>query len=246
MFGLSEKHAQQWPGVHVFCSRIEESFKVLLDEEFAIVWKIVEREKPQLAFEGWQWCCLVFKAFRAMQTVSSSTASIHGVVQYLMEIGSMKLNQAEGDRSLLAIFAVLCWTSMTVALSLDLNQIRESSNSYQHLTFKLMGHVQTDDLSGTTLSQTAKRPISKLFRSLKNVPKEAQLVGGQHEVDTLYTSTLNFASLQTISRIRLKWVEDLESHLSFDRLSRTLSVFCLPTYCAYSISRTQYIDVVQQ
>lgn len=63
---------------------------------------------------------------------------------------------------------------------------------------------------------------------------------------TIHESSVNFFPLYTVGRVRTKWVDDLASHLAFDRQFRTLSVFCLPTFCVGSILRTQRINVLQQ
>ncbi|CAD6442515.1 4f2aa248-1b98-46f1-bd83-81f0d01ba671 [Sclerotinia trifoliorum] len=54
-FGLGNPHAEQWPGVYIVnvYGRFGNRFKILLGEEFDVIWRIMEREKPTEAFEIW-------------------------------------------------------------------------------------------------------------------------------------------------------------------------------------------------
>ncbi|KAK3366726.1 hypothetical protein B0T24DRAFT_558001, partial [Lasiosphaeria ovina] len=93
-----------------------------------------------------------------------------------------------------------------------------------------------------------RRPITKVFRASRGVSEGSSgNVGIAASANgTIYESSDNFSSLYTVGRVRIKWVEDLKSHLAFDRQFRTLSVFCLPSFCVGSILRTQKITVLQQ
>jgi hypothetical protein len=106
-----------------------------------------------------------------------------------------------------------------------------------------------DESSNMWMSQNARRPISMVFRALRGVLERSGHSGstvGDTEIGTIHESSVNFFSLYTIGRVRIKWVEDLASHLVFDRQYRTLSVFCLPSFCVGTILRAQKIDVLQQ
>lgn len=51
----------------------------------------------------------------------------------------------------------------------------------------------------------------------------------------LYASSVNYFSLATFGRVKLEWLDDISSHLVFDRQKRKLSVFRFPSYCAAAI-----------
>ncbi|KAF2811392.1 uncharacterized protein BDZ99DRAFT_569455 [Mytilinidion resinicola] len=247
LFGLGNTHAQHWPGIHVVCSRLEKKFEVLLREDFNVIWKILKQEKPTEALEGWHWCLAVLRGFQTLQ--ADESVSMENIYQHLIKPRSAEFSDSEKDCTLIAIFAVLCWTSMTLDPDLELYQTNKSTGNNRHLSFRAKGVSRADDPSKISLSQTVRRPITKLFRSLRGTFRDFGHVGtaaGATDTDTLHESCVNFFSLYTISRVRVKWVEDLTSHLAFDRQSRTLSVFCLPTFCVSSILRTQEIKVLQQ
>lgn len=116
------------------------------------------------------------------------------------------------------------------------------------LSFRAKG-LELVEPSQTSIDSTARRPIIKLFGILRGLIKDRGSVGALSaatDTDTIHESSVNFFSLHTIGRVRINWVEDLTSHLAFDRQSRTLSVFCLPTFCVSSILRTQEVKILQQ
>lgn len=243
LFGPGYPYAQNWPGILVIFSRLEIQFKVLLRDDFNVIWKILSREKPTEAHECWHWCLAVlqeFQSLQANQNISMETAYKHLINDRLVE-----LTDSEKDPILLAIFAVLCWTSMTLVPILEPEQTMETNLC---LSFRAKG-LKTVKLSQTSLESTAKRPIIKLFGILKSLIKDHDGVhagSAATDTDTIHESSVNFLSLHTIGRVRIKWVEDLTSHLAFDRQSRTISVFCLPTFCVCSILRTQQVQILQQ
>lgn len=107
--------------------------------------------------------------------------------------------------------------------------------------------VEPVELSQISLHSTSRRPITKLFGILRGLVKDAGSVSTlSADVDTIHESSVNFFSLHTVGRVRIKWVEDLTSHLAFDQQSRTLSVFCFPTFCVSSILRAQEVTILQQ
>ena len=162
--------------------------------------------------------------------------------QRLVQGRSKEFSASEKDRTLLAIFAVLCWTSMTIHHDLQLDQ---SDNRPLGI---LANGVRTEESSQLPLTQTARRPITKVFRVLKaslESSRHGSLVAEATDGTTLYESSINFFSLKTIGRVKIKWMEDLSCHLHFDRQYRTLSVFCLPTFCVTSILRQQEISALQ-
>lgn len=248
LFGLGNTHAQQWPGIYFVCSRLENKFEILLRDDFDSIWRVLKRKRPTEALEGWHWCFAVLRAFQTLQV--NESVSMENVYQHLIEGRSAEFSSSEKDCTLLAIFAVLCWTSMTLDPDLELDQTNKSVGNNRHLSFRAKGIGKTDEPGQIPLSQTAKRPITKVFRGSRGTFGESGQGGGAArptDTDTLYESSVNFFSLYTIGRVRqVKWVEELTSHLAFDRQSRTLSVFCLPTFCVSCILRSQEIKVLQQ
>ncbi|KAI0435544.1 hypothetical protein F4803DRAFT_545204 [Xylaria telfairii] len=62
--------------------------------------------------------------------------------------------------------------------------------------------------------------------------KSAATTIRQSANDVLYEASLNYFSLNTISRVKLVWVDTTTAHLAFNRSTRTLSLFKYPSLCA--------------
>ncbi|OJJ42595.1 hypothetical protein ASPZODRAFT_20364 [Penicilliopsis zonata CBS 506.65] len=233
LFGLGTPHAQQWPGIHNVCRHMERNFEILLQDRFGIVWKILKRERPTNALEGWHWCLAVLRGFQGLQ--GDEQVSMETVYHHLVQGGNpAEFSVFEKDCALVAIFAVLCWTSMTIHPGLNAGDDR-------HPLLLASGESPP-----VTLRQSARRPIKKVFRALRGALGGDVGADWATEMDILYESSVNIYSLYTIGRVRVEWVDDLASHLAFDRQSRTLSVFCLPTFCASNILQTRPLQVLSQ
>ncbi|KAJ4253828.1 hypothetical protein NW762_010223 [Fusarium torreyae] len=48
--------------------------------------------------------------------------------------------------------------------------------------------------------------------------------------DSLYVSLLNASTLTQVGEIQIQWINNISSHLQFDSESRTLKLFCLPSF----------------
>jgi hypothetical protein len=254
---MDDPLAQKWPGIHVVCSRLEAKFEALLRSEFGVIWKILkwEHRRPAERHDVWHWCLAVLQEFQKLQgTDGGESGSMENIFLNLITGNSAQFTTAEKDYALLAIFAVICWSSMVLDPDLDLptgqtGRPSSAAGNGRHLSFRAKGMSMKDNLSKIPLSQTARRPIAKVFRGLRGVLDESGHSGatvGDTDIGTIHESSVNFSSLYTIGRVRIRWVEDLASHLVFDRQYRTLSVFCLPSFCVGTILRAQKINVLQQ
>ncbi|KAL7919268.1 hypothetical protein ACQKWADRAFT_323135 [Trichoderma austrokoningii] len=245
LFGLGCAHAQEWPGIIVIFNRLEIEFEVLLRAEFDILWRILGREKPSDARACWFWCFAVLQTLRSLE--ANESVSMENVYLHLISDRSVKPTAPEKACILLAIFAVLCWTSMMLVPALEPEQTTMTETPSSPC-FRAKG-LEPAEQSQTSLHSTSRRPITKLFGIFRSLLQEAGSDGATsavRDVDTIHESSVNFFSLHTVGRVRIKWVEDLTSHLAFDRQSRTLSVFCFPTFCVSSILRAQEIRILQQ
>ncbi|OBT61230.1 hypothetical protein VE03_09672 [Pseudogymnoascus sp. 23342-1-I1] len=243
LFGLPGEHVQHWPGILLFCSHLEHSFGSLVSNEFDIIWKILNRPKSTDPVECWHWCFAVIEAFLYLQ--ADDAVSIENAYQRLI-VGTSRLpadyTTREKDHALIAIFAVLCWLSMILKPVLPRDHC-DPTDSESQLSFRAEGSSQV------ALLQAARRPVAKMFRELRDHPGDPGAEPAMTDttnMDVLYESGLNFYSLYTIGRIRLKWVDTLSSHLAFDRQNHTLSIFRLPSFSASSILRTQDTKALQQ
>lgn len=199
-------------------------------QQFDVIWKILKREKSHNPLQIWYWCIEVMRAFQDMEK-ENQYASIENAYERLIGISGIPgedYTLYEKESALVAIFAVLCWTTMTLKPVLS----RERTGS------ELQTYFMAERSSQIHLRQ-ARRPVAKMFRGFKEQAKEqhTQVVRTSTtiDMDSLYESNLNFFSLYTIGRFRLKWVDTLTSHLEFDRQTRTISIFRFPSVCVSGI-----------
>ncbi|KAH0556662.1 hypothetical protein GP486_005534 [Trichoglossum hirsutum] len=256
LFGLPADHASKWPGILVFCHHLESCFGELLDSRFDVVWKILRRDSPSATVDCWHWCFAVIEAFKALQ---DDDPSIEKAYQRLIEDAEESLHEIKAHEKmqvLRAMFAVLCWTSATLKPLLDDEAMAATTNAANP------GAAQKSSLAAENSSQIyssrdLRRPISKMFYSFQNHAKDVEepehhpacggtQSGGSISDDVLYQSSLNYFSLFTIGRVRLKWVDTLTAHLAFDRSTRTLSVFRFPSFCVANVLRGHDVKVLQK
>jgi len=85
----------------------------------------------------------------------------------------------------------------------------------------------------------ARNPICEVlqqFGTLLPVKSPGPVIGSQtsdtsFEKNTLYVSLLNARTLCDIGHVEIKWVDNVSSHLRFDKERRYLLLFSLPSLC---------------
>lgn len=255
LFGLSADHASRWPGILVFCHHLESCFEELLEPRFNIIWKILRRDSPSATVDCWHWRFAVINTFQALP----DDASIEKAYQRLIENANKSLHEIkthERIQVLRAMFAVLCWISATLKPLLDDGVTAATPDAANP------GVIQNPSLTAENSfqiysSRELRRPISKLFYSFRkhnedveelkhHLARDSSQNNGSSSNDVLYESSLNYFSLFTIGRVRLKWVDTLAAHLAFDRSTRTLFVFRFPSFCVTNVLRKHDIKVLQK
>lgn len=250
LFGISDKHPQYRPGILLFCEYLEECFNGLIERDYDVIWTVVGRIKPDKPLEVWYWCFAVINALHN-ETASESgdqaaeIPSLEKIYQTLTSANSgnaRNITPQQKTKALRAIFAVICWTSLSLKPILFDKQLPMTEDAPSTL--------KVDESSrALSLVQVSKRPVNKLFRSFRSIASEPS---GEHINDSLqyngilYASSLNSHSLYTIGRLRIQWVDSMTAHLTWDRQNRTISIFRFPSYCAMSINRQGDVNVLQQ
>lgn len=255
LFGLQEEDVSEWPGVLVFFQNLEAHFHELLDSRFNIIWSILGKGPPTSAADGWRWCFAVLDAFTALRA-GESDPSIERAFQQVLRSSSITphgVGEQDKRRGLVAMFAALCWTTA----SLDPVVEEGAADSPLHLLAENSGRRYT--------ARDTRRPLSKMFYSFREAgtlpamqgtewqsqpdseyqPGPARRLAGDEE-DALFESSLNYFTLHTIGRIKLKWVDTLTAHLAFDRSTRTLSLFRYPSFCVANVLRKNDVVVLRR
>lgn len=256
-----------WPGLLIFFQHLEKEFEELLRPRFNCVWALLGKEIIN-AVDVWHWCFAVIEAY---ESSSDRDPSIEKIYQRLQRISQQsngsreRLPTTEKDKSsiLVAIFAVLCWLSATLKPVLEPKtttrlQLDSSPDASDEETTSSQASIA---LVGQNCSQNyssgdIRRPTSKMFHFYQHQTDDihfseyengnARQTFPSNFEEILYEPSLNFYSLSTIGGIKIKWVDKLTAHLTLNRATRELSVYCYPSFCASKIIAQHQVDVIER
>ena len=244
LFGLPRNQIAQWPGIFGYCKFLESCFDSVLQEEYESLWKALDCSPPHSSTEVWVWFSTTCHTLRRLHQDDHSIEDVWNDVQASLGISRHRRSDDMDDSPCkIAVFANLCWATMTLQPTLLLKELKGQPS----LAVKYQGR----NCSGLKMS-FAERPIPAAFREFQHTlpgGRWHQPIGGGSNIDgksvALYVSTLNYATLKSISKIQLEWVNDLSSHLEFDPVTRVLSIFRFPSFCAMSTLGTNGSPILE-
>ena len=231
LFNLQKEQLHQWPGATAYCRSLEEAFQPLLTDEYSYLWTAIGKQRPKASAGCWQWFNAVCLTIRKLENEDTSIEEVWDGIRASAPTDHASIPAAlEKTAGLVGVFSVLCWGTMTLQPRLRWVDFKPSPS--------LMVQEQRLDLQGLKMD-IVRRPIPAIFRNFQRTMSTGrwrQPIGGSMNDNStlLYVSTLNYASLKTIGKIRLNWVDNLSSHLDFNSRDRVLSIFRFPTFCALS------------
>lgn len=243
LFGLPSNYGREWPGIEMFLEYLEEQFSVLIDQKYDIIWKILARPAPGDPNVVWEWCLSVLAAFRGQGDDSASIEDVYRKLIDQCQLAGSHLEASEVEDIHRAIFAVLCWTSMAVRPFLQ----RESGATLSTTPTQPRPWAENSD---QTLSvRSLRRPVLKILPIFRQGLNERQRLSSfiqpntstqlPHPSDIIYESSINYFSLRNVGHVDLDWVDTITNHLRFNRQTRTLSLFRLPSFCLASVMSTE-------
>ncbi|KAI9684530.1 MAG: hypothetical protein M1822_005618 [Bathelium mastoideum] len=230
LFALTEDQLRVFPGAIAYCEYLERCFQPLLADEFAFLWAALGEERPYKSVQCWPWFSAVCNAVWKLKYEDSSIEDVWECLKLFPNYrNAVKPSERQLHACHVAIFSVLCWATMTLQPRLSWVNLNSGSPC-------LMVHQQGSDQPGLKMD-SVRRPIHAVFRQfhctmLTNRWKHPVNESTTHGSTVLHVTSLNFASLSTIGKIRLQWVDNLTSHLDFDATNRCLSIFKFPSFCA--------------
>ena len=248
LFGLPRNQVEKWPGIIAYCKYLETCFQTICLEEYRSVWKSSNLPTPCTGASCWPWFNSICIALLKLQQDDYSIKDIWGNVRSASSVSeTLKSEDEYNTNGEIAVFAALCWATMTLHPLL----LSSERKGQQSLAIRYHGR----NCPGLNLS-FAERPIPTTFRDIqRTLPggRWHQPLGSSNRNDydnsessvTLYVSTLNYATLQAISKIRLEWVDNISNHLDFDPTSRKLYVFRFPSFCALNTLRANHSPILE-
>lgn len=216
------------------------------------MWTVLGVPHPTHPADCWPWFRVVCSIIHMLHEAASIEDVWDGVRSSapVNTVATRQPTDTENQACLIGIFSVLCWGSITLQPILSWDDLGPTPR----LLVRQPSQSQTGDHHQHGLRMDiVRRPIHAIFRNFRktmSTTRWRQPIGGSSASDSakcyhcanestnteestvLFTSTLNYDSLKTIGKIRLRWVDDLSSHLDFDSQNRSLSVFRFPSLCA--------------
>ncbi|KAK6507657.1 hypothetical protein TWF481_006082 [Arthrobotrys musiformis] len=242
LFGLPERHMTEWPGVLLVCKHLENCFALLISSDYKIIWKILRSPPSTNPVSCWNWCFAVVQAAKQLPDEKASIEEVFKMLTTAIDDEPLTITQQEKNQALLAIFAVFCWITVTFQPSL-VKYESDDSRSGVGLSYRVEYAPRTE----ISHLQGGRRPLAKMFRAFTSRTEANPLqtaTATSVNSDILYASVLNYFTLLTIGKVKIKWVDSLYNHLDFDRHTRILSIFRLPSFCVTKILESQSIGIL--
>jgi hypothetical protein len=250
LFGIPKEQLQRWPGATAYCRFLESCFQSLLATDYDSIWNLIGKTKPASPDDCWMWfnaICLKIHELGEENSIGdiwdslnpSPTPSSQNSLEYTSN------STPEKAAGLIAIFAVLCWASMTLQPKLRWEDFGGQPS--------IAIQCRKAATQGLKLD-IARRPIHMVFRALQRFlplgkwqqPMDTNSSNNGHEKSpALFLSTLNYSTLKTIGKVRLAWVDNLTNHLDFEPGTRTLSIFRFPSLCVLSVLKAKNSVVLE-
>ena len=223
-FGLLSGHGQQWPGIYVYFRDVEQAMQTLLDHNCDVLSKVV------YPLDAWSWALAVVAAFRELD---DANASVENAYQRMLSIKGLRpgaFNSHQKTFIMIAIFATTGWLTMLFTPNITEGSLAVLPQDQS--VFRVLGYGATNAAQSV---DAARRPLAKMLKGFRRCARHSETsVTGSDEI---YASSLSYHSLFTIGKIQLKWVDDFGIHMEFDRQSKCVYVFRLPSFCATTIVR---------
>lgn len=249
-----------------FYEHLEACFLQLQQPYFNVLWQLIGINTPADTSDCWKWCFKVIQAFQSLDNDASLERAYSALVTETRG-KALEVKEVDKQRILEAMFAILCWTSATLKPIIGVELVPDAHRA------STLRAGQNFRLTATNVNRTythrdVRRPISKIFYVFShhsvtlNPPQQdswapafqrddlapAQVAAptdGQGVESTLFESSLNYASLHTIGRLRLKWVDTLTEHLVLHRSTREVGIFRIPSLCVANIIGNSSVQVLE-
>ncbi|PLB54770.1 hypothetical protein P170DRAFT_421424 [Aspergillus steynii IBT 23096] len=177
--------------------------------------------------------------FEALQVYDphDEEVTLDGIIWHLQCIEMLDRAEELLGAQRLLIFAVLGWRSMLFlaafnVCSLGHLSIRQDSCQPQS------GHVFDEYIQPA--GYVSSLPLAILLKAYGNLipsgsSSSTQVASEKSKASSswlpLYPKETNAYLLQTLLRVRIRWVDTLALHLDYDKSSKTLSIFAYPSFC---------------
>lgn len=223
-FDLKEATQKDWPGLQAYLRYLEGQFRTTASECFRPLCDIFGYAVPITPDDLLKFVTSIVKVFRDSH---NEALSIDEVLESTLpvECRLSQLDHSAADLSRQAVFRVLSWLTM----------IFEASDHTAEGRFQISVPLKGEGIREEQLMDNARRPISRLIRGFGQLLPTTDQVSAAIEKpspDFIYSTHLNVYSLKLIDKIQIEWTNSIGCHLMFSPLSRTLTLYRFPSFCA--------------
>ncbi|KAB8360671.1 hypothetical protein FH972_024408 [Carpinus fangiana] len=185
---------------------------------------------------------LLLASCRVMQILrAKKDMSINRLQQQLVQESVLMPHEEDRDKRKQhqLIFGILGWISL---LYLPAPHVRIES-------FKINGIAMIPPKKTSVNSEKAQRPIDELLRAfgpiLPTSPDhfDPSPSSAPHSRLKFHVASLSAATLISLTKVKLVWVEAISAHLEFDTTIPELYIFKLPSFCNLQQSDDSIISV---
>ena len=225
IFGIQGEPILQWPGATAWIQHFENSCRVPRNPLFEETIHALGRQSPMTLGDITELAIVIANILRKTE---ARKISIDGVSEEIHREYGVQRSESHAQNAIRqTIFSIVCLLTTLVQ-----SKMGDSAAVFEiHLPVGLLAVRSSQGIVNS------RRPLGSLLRGfgelLPHVVSEHNC-GTSKASDLLYGSSLCHCSLKTISKVNIKWVDDLSAHLVFQPLTRTLMLFRFPTFCALS------------
>ncbi|KXH41954.1 hypothetical protein CSIM01_02790 [Colletotrichum simmondsii] len=229
IFGLSGEVLGRFPSIHAYYDYIESQMIAPVNSEFLPVWSYLSNSTSGTILDCWKFLEGIATAF--------NSAARDASFEDLKNSAVLPRENAEGPEDyvplLRAVFAAVCWLTMTLQSSLDLDPPGgQASPACRLEDFPFcpdhFGTITQSDIIRGNAKQQVGWVFSAFIRSVgDDRPQGPESLTDQN--DNLYEGSLTFEVLR-FGRVAIQWVDSLSEHLNFDPNYVTLEQEVLVSY----------------
>ncbi|KAL8902571.1 MAG: hypothetical protein Q9207_004572, partial [Kuettlingeria erythrocarpa] len=178
--------------------------------------------------------CEVLEIYR-----DSSDLAIQQTLQQLYTRRVLQDNSAPHaeDELKVLIFNILGWVTL----------LFEPSHNHRSSSFRILNPCAVSSLKTSVLLSKSLWPLDELLRAFGDLlPQRTEVDGGDDSDDQLafQVSYLSAATLHSIGKISIAWVDSLSAHLNFEPAGPTLYLFRFPSICKLQQSDDSILTIL--
>lgn len=245
LFAVQRETVSEYPGIQAYTRYLEASFKNLLEEKRLDVWEALGFQHLPTTNDCWDLLEVVLSVPSNLWSGKIDELANEVIRHYS---ASNMVDAAEGkaiprpmepitakDAVSSALLPILGWTTMITSPTHNPENPPPGGNSRFSVKNEATTVCSLNVAFDRTITSVLKRFHQRFAVPLwKSRNRDTSPTATPQDV-TLEISCIKLATLQDIANIHIVWVDDIQSHLAFDKVHRRLCIFRFPSFSALSV-----------